>query len=145
MTKLTHALFYKGLMKIFAPFGHRKTNPKRTQTKPNSKMTKINASSVLAKDYEKKMVFCRQKNEAKTNPNSKNTKMTISLSFTKDYENVPRFSPKKTKPKRSQNEPNRRMVVQKEKAAALARAAAKEKIFENPYIYNIPAYPSEAK
>jgi len=77
MPKLTHTLFYKGLMKIFAPFGHQKTNPKRTQTKPNSERAKMNASSVLTKDYENKMAVGTKKNEAKTKPISKTPKMNI--------------------------------------------------------------------
>ena len=100
--KLTHILFYKGLMRIFAPFGHQKTNPKRTQTKPNSERLKMNASSVLTKDYENKLVFRHQKNEAKTNPNSKSAKMAITSVPTKDYENVPHRRPKKTNPKQTQ-------------------------------------------
>jgi len=68
MPKLTHTLFYKGLMRIFAPFGHQKTNPKRTQTKPNSERPKMNITSVKTRDYENKLVFEHQKNEAKTKP-----------------------------------------------------------------------------
>jgi len=87
MPKLTHTLFYKGLMKIFAPFGHQKTNPKRTQTKPNSERAKMNASSVLTKDYENKMAVGTKKNEAKTKPISKKAKMAITSVITKDYKN----------------------------------------------------------
>jgi len=66
----------------------------------------MNASSVLTRYYENKLVFRPRKNEAKTNPISKNAKMTITSVPTKDYENVPYFRPKKTKPKQSQFKPN---------------------------------------
>ena len=102
MPKLTHTLFYKGVMKIFAPFGHQKTNPKRTQTKPNSERSKMITTSFSKRDYENKLLFGHQKNEAKTNPNSKNAKMNTNPVPTKDYENEPHWTPKKTKPKQTQ-------------------------------------------
>jgi len=51
-SELTHTLLYKGLMKIFSPFGHQKTNPKRTQTKPNSEMAKMNAYAFIQRTYD---------------------------------------------------------------------------------------------
>ena len=59
--KLTHTLFYKGLMKIFAPFGHKKTNPKRTQTKPNSERLKMNAIGGQKKQTQSNPISVRPK------------------------------------------------------------------------------------
>ncbi len=47
---------------------HQKTNPKRTQTKPNCKTAKINLCPVLTRRYEKIRLYDRNENKAKTNP-----------------------------------------------------------------------------
>jgi len=102
MPKLTHTLFYKGLMKIFAPFGYQKTNPKRTQTKPNSERAKMNASSVLTRYYENKLVFRPQKNEAKTNPICREAKNEHKLIYHKGLRKCTHWSRQKNKPNQSQ-------------------------------------------
>jgi hypothetical protein len=103
MPELTHALLSKELTKNLPSFGRRKTNPKRTQTKPNSKMTKINAKPLIQRDYEQKMVISPQKNEAKTNPISKNAKNEHKPCLQKGLRKfIPLGSPKK----RTQIKPN---------------------------------------
>ena len=99
MLKLTHTLFYKGLTKKFAPFGHPKTNPKRTQTKPNSKRSKMNANSVLTRYYENKWSLGPKKTKPKRSQFSLRPKMNINSLLAKDYENLPPRRPKKNKPK----------------------------------------------
>jgi len=66
--KLTHTLFYKGLMKIFAYSATQKTNPKQSQTKPISKNAKMNITSVKTRNYENKSLWKAKKNKAKSNP-----------------------------------------------------------------------------
>jgi len=68
------SLLKKQLTKIFALSGTQKTKPIQSQTKPISKMTKINANSVLTKDYEQKMTFFRKKNKANSKPIYKTSK-----------------------------------------------------------------------
>jgi len=58
------ALLYKQLTKISVTFGNQKTKPIQSQTKPISKMTKINANCLSQRDYEQKMAFFRKKNKA---------------------------------------------------------------------------------
>ena len=103
MPKLTHTLFYKGLMKIFAPFGHQKTNPKRTQTKPNSERAKMTINSVKTKDYENKLVFRHKKNEPKTNPISIMGKNEHNLSL---HKGLWKWTPLESPKKQSQFKPN---------------------------------------
>jgi len=42
---------------------------KQTQSNPISKMPKMNANSILTKDYERNDIFAVSENKAKTNPN----------------------------------------------------------------------------
>jgi len=66
--KLTQTLLQKHLTKIFAIFSHQKTKPIQSQTKPISKMTKINAKCFMQRGYEKILAFFRQKNKANSKP-----------------------------------------------------------------------------
>ena len=102
MPKLTHALFYKGLMKIFAPSATQKTNPKQTQTKPICKRAKMNTTSVLTNGYKNKSHWRHQKNKAKSNPILKKSKLNITSVKTNSYENKPPWKPKKTNPNQTQ-------------------------------------------
>ena len=125
-------LYRKQLAEIFTTFCNRKTKPIQSQTKPISKMTKINANPFKKTTYEK---FCHflhpknkanfkkrknerklftakglraktglkpQKNKAKQSQFPKRQKMNANSFITKDYENNPLLEPKKTKP----NKPN---------------------------------------
>jgi len=60
----------------FIPLAGYKNKPNQTQFKPNSKpiskMPKMNASSILTKDYERNDIFAVSENKAKTNPNKAN-------------------------------------------------------------------------
>ena len=102
MPKLTHTLFYKGLMKILTPFGYQKTNPKQTQTKPICKRAKMNTTSVLTNGYKNKSHWRHQKNKAKSNPILKKSKLNITSVKTNSYENKPPWKPKKTNPNQTQ-------------------------------------------
>ena len=66
--RFTQTLLQKQLMEIFATFCTRKTKPIQSQTKPISKMTKINANCLSQRDYKQKLTFFRQKNKANSNP-----------------------------------------------------------------------------
>jgi len=81
--QFTQTLLYKQLTKNFATFCNQKTKPIQSQTKPISKMTKINANSVLTRDYEQKPVFFRQKNKANSKPISKTSKNEHKLFYNK--------------------------------------------------------------
>jgi hypothetical protein len=93
--KSTQTLFRKELMKNYRLIRGEKTNPKQSQTNPNSERAKTNAYSFLQRTYDEILPFYRQKNKAKTNPNSKNAKMNINTVYRKDYENSPPWMPKK--------------------------------------------------
>ena len=79
MPKLTHTLFYKGLMKILTPFGYQKTNPKQTQTKPISERAKMSINCFSQRSYGKISPFRAKKNKAKTNPISESPKSMQAL------------------------------------------------------------------
>jgi hypothetical protein len=101
---LPQPLFCKQLKEKYVDFGDQKTNPKQTQTNPISKMTKMNASSVLTRDYEQKMVISRPKNKAKTNPISAKAKNEHNFIYYKVlWEFVP-LAAQKNEPKRTQSE-----------------------------------------
>jgi hypothetical protein len=72
--QFTQSLLQEQLTKNFAPFGNQKTKPKQSQTKPISKIEKMNANSVLPKDYEQKMTFFRQKKQSQFKANFQNAK-----------------------------------------------------------------------
>ncbi len=69
------------------------------QNEPNFRKSQMNVNKVLTKDYEKRTLGQRGKNEPKTNPNkanSKKAKMNVTYYITKGYENKPPIrAPKK--------------------------------------------------
>jgi len=81
--KLTQMLFRKQLTKISTTFCHQKTKPIQSQTKPISKMTKINATCFIQRNYEKILAFFRQKNKANSKPISKTSKNNHKLFYNK--------------------------------------------------------------
>ena len=99
-------LLQKQLTKIFATFCNQKTKPIQSQTKPISKMTKINATYFTQRDYEKILVFFRQKKQSQFKPNPEQSRgMNINSAITKCYENNPLLDAKKTKPIQTQSCP----------------------------------------
>ena len=76
-------LLRKQLTKIFTSSATRKTKPIQSQTKPISKMTKINAKCLLQRDYEQKLAFFRQKNKANSKPISKTSKNNHKIFYNK--------------------------------------------------------------
>ena len=63
------------------PQFHQKTNPKRTQTKPNRWIAKMNLYPLLTKHYEKIRLFERNENKPKTNPNQTKTQVPKTRKF----------------------------------------------------------------
>ena len=104
--KLTQSLSQKQLMKKIAPSATQKTNPKQTQTKPNSERLKMDASSVLTRYYENKLVFRPQKKQSQNKPNFKKCKNGHNLSSHKGLWKCTLLEAKK---KQSQIKPNRKM------------------------------------
>jgi hypothetical protein len=109
MTRLTHALLSKGLMKIFATLGYRKTNPKRTQTKPISKIAKMHSTIAIQRTYDEIRPIYRQKNEAKTNPISTKSKNERKFFYNNGLQKYPPLGGKKNEPKTNPNSKNPKM------------------------------------
>jgi len=79
------------------------------QNKANLQNTKMNVTSLLTKEYENFLTFCRRKNKAKQSQNKANLlddEMNVTTSITKDYENFLTFCRRKNKAKQTQFEPN---------------------------------------
>jgi len=106
----------------------------RTNTnKANLLNAQMNASRVLSKEYEKKTLGQRGKNEPKTNPirtqtnpikaNSQNAKINVNLLSTKIYENMSNWAIYK-------NEPNSKPISKAKSAAAHDTGNSHRKIFK---------------
>jgi len=61
-------ILHTQLTEIFATFGNQKTKPIQSQTKPISKMPKMNTNCFIQRNYEQKPVFGRKKNKANSKP-----------------------------------------------------------------------------
>jgi len=69
----------------------------------------MNVTKVLTKDYEKRTLGERGKNEPKTNPNEpkfKKAEMNVNNVLTKDYENISNWAICENEPKTNPNKPN---------------------------------------
>ena len=101
--------------------------------KANFPDAQMNASRVLSKEYEKKTLGQRGKNEPKTNPirtqtnpikaNSQNAKINVNLLSTKIYENMSNWAIYK-------NEPNSKPISKAKSAAAHDTGNSHRKIFK---------------
>ncbi len=61
-------------MKMITPSDSLKTNPIRTQNKPNLRKAKMNINFYYTKDYENDNTFRLPENKPNTNPNKPNFK-----------------------------------------------------------------------
>jgi len=82
-----------------------KTNPKRTQSKPNKPNlpeAQMSANSILTRDYENQRLRRLPQNKPNSNPISKKPKMNATSVLTRDYENTPVFGLHENKPDQTQ-------------------------------------------
>jgi len=72
------------------------------QNEPNFRKSQMNLNDLLTRDYDKRTLGERGKNEPKTNPNEPNfkkAKMNVNKVLVKDYENIANCEPCKNEPK----------------------------------------------
>ena len=81
------------------PSGGEKTNPIQTQFKPNLQKAKMNANSLIIKDYRKKDDFVVRINK----PNFRNGQNERKLNFNKGLQKKRLFSTQKTNPIQTQS------------------------------------------
>ncbi len=72
--------------------------PNTNPNKPNLRKAKMNANSIITRDYRKKDDFVVRINKPNSNPISSKAQMNANVFLTKDYENEPPSGPKKTNP-----------------------------------------------